>query len=71
MKESGKAQHEVDKANYEAVEGAACNLRKPRRRLLLFMMVSIITPLGSTVINVALCAAGGALFAFCLGAASR
>ena len=35
------------------------------------MMVSMITPLGSTVINVALCAAGGALFAFGLGAISK
>jgi len=39
--------------------------------MLLFMMVSVITPLGSTVINVALCAVGGALFAFGLGAISR
>ncbi len=39
--------------------------------MLLFMMVSMITPLGSTVINVALCAAGGALFAFGLGAISK
>ena len=39
--------------------------------MLLFMMVSMITPLGSTVINVVLCAAGGALFAFGLGAISK
>ena len=39
--------------------------------MLLFMMVSMITPLGSTVINVALCASGGALFAFGLGAISK
>ena len=39
--------------------------------MLLFMMVSMITPLGSTVIHVALCAAGGALFAFGLGAISK
>ena len=39
--------------------------------MLLFMMVSLITPLGSTVINVALCAAGGALFAFGLGVISK
>ncbi len=39
--------------------------------MLLFMMVSMITPLGSTIINVVLCAAGGALFAFSLGAASN
>ena len=39
--------------------------------MLLFMMVSMITPLGSTVINVVLCAAGGAMFAFGLGAASN
>ncbi len=39
--------------------------------MLLFMMVSVITPLGSTLINVALCAAGGALFALGLGAISR
>ena len=39
--------------------------------MLLFMMVSMITPLGSTMINVALCAAGGAMFAFGLGALSN
>mgnify|MGYP003296242562 FL=1 len=39
--------------------------------MLLFMMVSMITPLGSTIINVALCAAGGSLFAFGLGAISK
>ena len=39
--------------------------------MLLFMMVSIISPLGSTIINVVLCAAGGALFAFGLGAISK
>ena len=39
--------------------------------MLLFMMVSMITPLGSTIINVVLCAAGGAMFAFGLGAASN
>ena len=39
--------------------------------MLLFMMVSVITPLGSTIINVILCAAGGALFAFGLGAISK
>ena len=39
--------------------------------MLLFMMVSLITPLASTVINVVLCAAGGALFAFGLGAISK
>ena len=39
--------------------------------MLLFMMVSMITPLGSTIINVALCTAGGALFAFGLGAISK
>ena len=39
--------------------------------MLLFMMVGMITPLGSTVINVALCAAGGAMFAFGLGVASN
>ena len=39
--------------------------------MLLFMMVSMITPLGSTIINVVLCAAGGALFAFGLGAISK
>jgi len=31
----------------------------------------LITPIGSTIINVALCAVGGALFAFGLGAASK
>ena len=35
------------------------------------MMVSMITPLGSTAINVVLCAANGALFAFGLGAADN
>ena len=39
--------------------------------MLLFMMVSMITPLGSTAINVVLCAAGGALFALGLGAISK
>ena len=39
--------------------------------MLLFMMVSMITPLGSTVMNVALCLAGGAMFAFGLGAVSN
>ena len=39
--------------------------------MLLFMMVSMITPLGSTAINMVLCAAGGALFAFGLGAISK
>ena len=39
--------------------------------MLLFMMVSVITPLGSTAVNVVLCAAGGALFAFGLGAISK
>ena len=39
--------------------------------MLLFMMVSMITPLGSTVTNVLLCAVGGALFAFGLGSVSN
>jgi len=39
--------------------------------MLLFMMVPMITPLGSTMINVILCIAGGLMFAFGLGAASR
>ena len=39
--------------------------------MLLFMMVSMITPLGSTFIHVVLCAAGGAMFAFGLGAISK
>ena len=39
--------------------------------MLLFMMVSMITPLGSTLLNVVFCAAGGAIFAFGLGAASN
>ena len=39
--------------------------------MLLFMMVSMITPIGSTVINVALCAVGGMLFAFGFGAISK
>ncbi|MBQ9112283.1 MAG: ABC transporter permease [Clostridia bacterium] len=39
--------------------------------MLLFMMVSMITPLGSTPLNVVLCLAGGALFALGLGAVSK
>lgn len=39
--------------------------------MLLFMMVSMITPLGSTILNVILCLAGGALFAVGLGAISN
>ena len=39
--------------------------------MLLFMTVSIITPLASTLINVALCLAGGAIFACGLGAISK
>jgi len=39
--------------------------------MLLFMMVSMISPLSSTIINVVLCAAGGAMFAFALGAISK
>jgi len=39
--------------------------------MLLFMMVSMITPLGSTFINVILCLAGGLLFAAGLGAISN
>jgi len=39
--------------------------------MLLFMMVSMITPLGSTFINVIFCLAGGTLFAVGLGAASK
>lgn len=39
--------------------------------MLLFMMVSMITPLTSTAINVILCAVGGALFAIGLGAISN
>lgn len=39
--------------------------------MLLFMMVSMITPLGSTLLNVILCAAGGAMFSFGLGAISK
>ena len=39
--------------------------------MLLFMMVPLITPLGSTAVNMVLCAAGGALFAFGLGAISK
>lgn len=38
--------------------------------MLLFMMVSMITPLGSTALNVLLCAVGGVGFAFGLGALS-
>lgn len=39
--------------------------------MLLFMMVSMITPLGSTMMNVLLCLAGGAVFAVGLGAISN
>ena len=39
--------------------------------MLLFMMVSMITPLASTILNVVLCAAGGAMFAFGLGTISK
>ena len=39
--------------------------------MLLFMMVSMITPLSSTIMNVILCLAGGALFAIGLGAISN
>ena len=39
--------------------------------MLLFMMVSMITPLGSTFFNVVLCLAGGVLFAIGLGAVSN
>ncbi len=39
--------------------------------MLLFMTVSMVTPLASTIINVLLSAAGGALFAFGLGAIGR
>lgn len=39
--------------------------------MLLFMMVSLITPLGSTPIHVVLCAVGGVLFAIALGAISK
>lgn len=39
--------------------------------MLLFMMVSMITPLGSTFMNVILCLAGGTLFAVGLGAISK
>ena len=39
--------------------------------MLLFMMVPVITPLSSTMMNVILCLAGGALFSLGLGAASN
>lgn len=39
--------------------------------MLLFMMVGMITPLNSTILNVLLCLAGGVLFAVGLGAISR
>ena len=39
--------------------------------MLLFMMVSMITPLDSTLMNVVLCLAGGALFTFGLGSVSN
>ena len=39
--------------------------------MLLFMTVSMLTPLGSSAINVILCAAGGIAFAFGLGAISK
>ena len=39
--------------------------------MLLFMMVSMITPLNAALLNVILCLAGGVMFAFGLGAISR
>ena len=39
--------------------------------MLLFMMVGMITPLGSTPMNVFLCLAGSCMFAFGLGSASK
>lgn len=39
--------------------------------MLLFMMVPMITPLTSTLLNVLLCLAGGAMFAFGMGAISN
>ena len=39
--------------------------------MLLFMMVSMITPLGSTFVNATLCLVGGILFAVGLGAISK
>lgn len=39
--------------------------------MLLFMMVSMITPLSSTIVNVGLCLAGGLLFSLGLGAISN
>ncbi len=39
--------------------------------MLLFMMVGLITPLGSAMMNAAICLAGGALFAVGLGAISK
>lgn len=39
--------------------------------MLLFMMVSMITPLGSTMMNVVLCLVGGVLFALGLGSLSN
>ena len=39
--------------------------------MLFFMMVSMITPLGSTLLHAALCLAGGALFAVGLGVISK
>ena len=52
-------------------EKLICGLIPTSGGMLLFMTVSMITPLGSTMINAALCAAGGALFAFGLGAISK
>ena len=39
--------------------------------MLLFTMVSMVMPLGSTLFNVVLCSAGGAMFAFGLSAISK
>ena len=39
--------------------------------MLLFMTVGLITPLSSTVVNLALCLAGGLIFAIALGAVSK
>ena len=44
---------------------------EPLGGMLLFKIVTMVTPLGSTILNVMLCAADGALFAFGLGAIGK
>ena len=69
LSKSFRGMYAVDHLSMTVPQGAICG--SLGGGMLLFMMVSMITPLGSTIINVALCAAGGSLFAFGLGAISK